>query len=107
MDKTTKNTILEEIATLADISVYATVAGSTIPRPFFTEMAELFDVSNEGDASKVLRRCLDAAGMSWSPLFDSSQSASGGGGTVTLQGLEAMRDAVLIWLVGNLFGPIL
>ena len=95
MEKTTKNSILEEVAMLADTSVFKTVAGSTIPRPFFAEMAELFDVSNEGDASKVLKRCLDSAGISWSPLFDSSQSASGGGGTVTLQGLEAMRDAVL------------
>jgi hypothetical protein len=95
MDKTTKNTILEEIATLTDIKVYTTVAGSSIPRAFFTEMAELFDVSNDGDASKVLKRCLDSVGISCSPLFDSSESASGGGGTVTLQGLEAMRDAVL------------
>ena len=95
MEKTTKNTILEEVAMLADISVYTTVAGSTIPRPFFTEMAELFGVSNVGDASKVLKRCLDSFGVNWSPQFDSSQSASGGGGTVTLQGLEAMRDAVL------------
>jgi len=95
MDKTTKNTILEEVATLADIKVYVTVAGSSIPRDFFTEMAELFKVSNEGDASKVLKRCLEVVGANWSPLFDSSQTASGGGGTVTLQGLEAMRDAVL------------
>lgn len=95
MKKTTKNVILEEIAMLADIRIYTTVAGSTIPRAFFTEMAELFHVTNDGDAPKVLKRCLESVGIIWSPLFDASQSASGGGGTVTLQGLETMRDAVV------------
>jgi hypothetical protein len=95
MEKTTKNSVLEEIAMLADIRVYATVAGSTIPRIFFAEMAELFGVSNDGDAPKVLKRCLDSAGMAWNPLYDASRSASGGGGTVTLLGLEALRDAVV------------
>ena len=95
MEKVTKNDVLEEIAMLADVRVYKTVAGSTIPRAFFTEMAELFQVSNDGDAPKVLKRCLASVGIDWSPLFDASQSASGGGGTVTLLGLETMRDAVV------------
>jgi hypothetical protein len=103
MEKVTKNDVLEEIARLADIKVYKTVAGSSIPRDFFTDMAELFNVSNEGDASKVLKRCLELVGASWSPLFDSSQTASGGGGTVTLQGLEAMRDAYLVFVPGESF----
>ena len=100
MEKVTKNAVLEEIAMLADVRVYKTVAGSTIPRAFFTEMAELFQVSNDGDAPKVLKRCLDSVGIDWSPLFDASQSASGGGGTVTLLGLETMRDAI-VDLVSN------
>jgi hypothetical protein len=95
MEKTTKNSVLEEIAMLADMRVYTTVTGSTIPRAFFTEMAELFDVSNDGDAPKVLRRCLESVGIGWSALFDASQSASGGGGTVTLLGLEALRDSIV------------
>jgi hypothetical protein len=95
MEKVTKNDVLEEIAILAEVRVYKTVAGSTIPRAFFTEMAELFQVSNDGDAPKVLKRCLASVGIEWSPFFDASQSASGGGGTVTLLGLETMRDAVV------------
>ena len=95
MEKVTKNSILDEIAMLTGIRIYTTVAGSTIPRAFFTEMAELFEVSNDGDAPKVLRRCLESVGIIWSAIFDASQSASGGGGTVTLSGLEVMRDAIV------------
>jgi hypothetical protein len=98
----TKNEILEEISLLTGKPFRETVAGGTILKSFFDDMADVFKVSNSGPKPEVLRRCVESVGHKWLSDFDSTDSESKGGGTITTLGLMAVRDAVIDLLAMDL-----
>ena len=94
----TKNDVLQEISGALGIAQFATTVGSSVPRSFFTEVASYFNVSNTGTAIAVAKRIIKIAGKNWAAEYDSSKTPSGGGGTITLEGLIAIRDSVNLLL---------
>ena len=47
-----------------------------------------------GSSIEIARNITDAVGIPWESSFDSTSTPSGGGGTITVSGLLAIRDAV-------------
>jgi hypothetical protein len=68
--------------------------GSSIPREFFSRVAERLGLSDEGSATDVARRVAMAGQVPWPEAATSEASPSGGGGTVTLEGLTLVKLAV-------------
>ena len=61
--------------------------GSSIPKRFFLDLERRFGIPvSKGMDSKAAMIC-NYFGIEWSTECDSSESPSGGGGTVTKQGL--------------------
>jgi hypothetical protein len=89
---------MAEICSLLSMPEYKTTTGSSIPRRFFSELLDHFGLPDEGDSVQAAKSLTVAARLEWKGEFDSSESPSGGGGTVTLHGLMAMRQAVTILL---------
>ena len=94
----TKNDLMAEICSLMGISEYKTTIGSSVPRRFFSELLDYFGLPDEGDSVQASKSLIASANIEWRPEFDSSDSPSGGGGTVTLTGLKAIRQAVTVLL---------
>lgn len=94
----TKNDVMAEICNLLSLEEYKTTVGSSVPRRFYSDVLDFFALPDEGDATHAAKSIISAAGMEWKPEFDSSDSVSGGGGTVTLAGLRAIRQAVIVML---------
>jgi len=90
-----KDSVLEEIALLIGAPVRKTMRGGTVPRAFLDDVASVLNVSAEGNKNVVFQRCVDTLGLKWQPHWDSRDSPSGGGGTITTVGLEALRDALI------------
>ena len=68
--------------------------GSSIPSKFFIDLEERFAVpSSSGMESKAATFC-DYFKVPWTSDCDSSETPSGGGGTVTRKGLEQILLAV-------------
>jgi hypothetical protein len=94
----TKNDLMAEICNLLGMPEYKTSVGSSIPRRFFSELLDYFGLPDEGDSVQAAKALVSAGNLEWKSEFDSSDSPSGGGGTVTLTGLKAVRQAVSILL---------
>lgn len=90
----TKARVVADICRLLGIKDVEIGVGSSIPRGFFTRVAVGLGVSDEGSATDVARRVALAGRVSWPEWATSEASPSGGGGTVTLRGLELMRLSV-------------
>jgi len=67
--------------------------GSSLPSEVFDAAARRTGVSN-GSMPEVCEFIVRKAGHPYSPSFDSRATVSGGGSTVTLQGIQAMRKAL-------------
>jgi hypothetical protein len=94
----TKNDVMAEICSLLSLEEYKTTVGSSVPRRFYSDVLDFFNLPDEGDATHAAKSIITASGIEWKPEFDSSDSASGGGGTVTLAGLRAIRQSVIMLL---------
>lgn len=94
----TKDDLLAELCDLLAIPSHKTSVGSSIPRRFFSDILDYFDLPDEGDAVTSMKSLINMAGLDWEPIFSSENSPSGGGGTVTLSGLKALRRAVVLLL---------
>ncbi len=68
--------------------------GSSIPSRMFTDAARRAGVSAAGTMPERAQRVVEAAGLNWDPTFDSRETPSGGGSTVTLAGLERLLEAL-------------
>lgn len=90
-----KKDVLAEICELADIPVFETTVGSSIPSDFFTTLLERFGLDTSGNMPERGKRIVEFAGLKWTNEFDSNSSPSGGGGTVTMKGLDAIHNAVI------------
>jgi len=70
--------------------------GSSVPSALFKATARVARVSEVGQMPIVAERVVKKAGLTWGREHDSTHSRSGGGGTVTFQGLKRLLEAVLI-----------
>lgn len=94
----TKDDLLAEICSLLAIPSYKTTAGSSIPRRFFSDLLDYFDLPDDGDAVTACKTIISKAKHEWNISYSSEQSPSGGGGTITLAGLKALRNSLSVLL---------
>ena len=94
----TKDDLMAEICDLLAIETYKTTIGSSVPRRFFSDLLDYFDLPDDGDAVTACKTLISNANLNWEKEFSSEASPSGGGGTVTLSGLKALRNSITILL---------
>ena len=90
----TKADILREICNLVSIPEHSTTTGSSIPRRFFSDLLDTFGMEDEGDSVSASKKLFELSNIEWQPTFASENTPSGGGGTITLEGLKALRRVV-------------
>lgn len=90
-----KQNLVNEISILAlNSKSYPLSNGSSIPSNFFVDLENRFGIPvAKGMESKAATFC-DFFGIEWTKDCDSSETPSGGGGTVTKRGLEVLLMAV-------------
>lgn len=89
----TKQAVLNDITDLLRLPRQGVSVGSSLPSDVFAEAARQAGVRN-GSMPEVCEMIVRKAGLEYSPTFDSRGSVSGGGSTVTLEGIQAMRKAL-------------
>jgi len=94
----TKDDLMSEICDLLAIENYKTTIGSSVPRRFFSDLLDYFELPDDGDAVTACKTLISNANLKWEGEFSSEASPSGGGGTVTLSGLKALRNSMSILL---------
>lgn len=94
----TKSDVIREITNLVSIPEYSTSAGSSIPRRFFSDLLDVFGLEDEGDSVTACKKIFKFAKWDWDSRFASENTPSGGGGTITLDGLKALRNVVTFLL---------
>lgn len=94
----TKDDLMAEICDLLAIETYKTTIGSSVPRRFFSDLLDYFDLPDDGDAVTACKTLISNANLNWEMEFSSEASPSGGGGTVTLSGLKVLRNSIAILL---------
>jgi hypothetical protein len=94
----TKADIVREICDLVSIPEYTTTSGSSIPRRFFSDLLDTFGIDDEGDSVTASKKLFELTSINWDPTYASENTPSGGGGTITLEGLKALRNVVIYLL---------
>ena len=94
----TKADIVREICDLVSIAEYTTTSGSSIPRRFFSDLLDTFGIEDEGDSVTASKKLFELTNVNWDASYASENTPSGGGGTVTLEGLKALRNVVVYLL---------
>lgn len=94
----TKADIVREICNLVSIPEYTTTSGSSIPRRFFSDLLDTFGITDEGDSVTASKRLFELSNINWELIYASENTPSGGGGTITLEGLKALRNVVVYLL---------
>lgn len=94
----TKDDLLAEICDSLGIEQYGTTVGSSVPRRFFSDLLDYFNLPDDGDAVTACKTLISNSNMKWEREFSSEASPSGGGGTITLSGLKALRNCISILL---------
>nr|QOV08950.1 hypothetical protein HULAa50H9_00021 [Candidatus Nanopelagicales bacterium] len=94
-NKLSKQEIVNEISRIAlESQPYSLSTGSSIPSAFFQDLENRFSIPrSNGMESKAATFC-DYFGVEWTAACDSSETPSGGGGTVTKVGLLVLLSAV-------------
>lgn len=94
----TKADIIREICDLVSIPEYTTSSGSSIPRRFFSDLLDTFGIVDEGDSVTASKKLFELTNVKWDASYASENTPSGGGGTITLEGLKALRNVVIYLL---------
>ena len=94
----TKADIVREICDLVSIPEYTTTSGSSIPRRFFSDLLDTFGIDDEGDSVTASKKLFELTNVNWDTTYASENTPSGGGGTITLEGLKALRNVVIYLL---------
>jgi hypothetical protein len=89
----TKQEIVNDICDLLAIPRLPVSVGSSIPSEVFAAAADRVNVPG-GSMPEVGEAIVLRAGHTWSSTYDSRDTFSGGGSTVTLSGLQAVRRAL-------------
>lgn len=90
-----KETVITAIANLASIPDPGVGVGSSVDKELFVGVCRRFGLELDGTMPQLAQRIVTAANLPYQAnLFDSRLTPSGGGSTVTLQGLEAIKAAV-------------
>lgn len=92
----TKQEVLDEVSRLLEGPQFHVASGATEPREFFDFVIERLQIEVRPNASKpeLARLIAGATGGSWDRTCDSTASPSGGGGTVTNEGLRRVLESV-------------
>ncbi len=93
----TKQDVLDDVCKLLGVPMEPVSVGSSLPSSVFAEAARQVGVPS-GSMPEICEYIVVKAGLPWSQDFDSRASPSGGGSTVTLEGLQALRRALRILL---------
>lgn len=101
---TTKQEAVDQITELIGHPKLQVGKGSTEPKEVLTAVVEHFGLPLDlRDSKPALGAGIArAAGLDWDPTCDSTHSASGGGSTVTLEGLNRVLAAVHLLRAGDL-----
>jgi hypothetical protein len=94
----TKQEIIDEICALLGIPSFKVSTGSTEPKEFLEAIVDqlgLAGISKGFDKQELGKFIVESSGELWLPVFDST------GGTVTKEGLYAIRDAVFYLTIGR------
>lgn len=94
----TKDDLLFEICNSLGIESYQTTVGSSVPRRFFSDLLDYFELQDEGDAVTACKQILAKAKLDWKKEYSSESTPSGGGTTITLAGLKALRSSISLLL---------
>jgi hypothetical protein len=89
----TKQDLLNQICDLVGLPRAAVGRGSSLPSHVFNAVARRVGVGL-GSMPEIGERVAHKAGMAWGPECDSRGSVSGGGSTVTADGLEILIRAL-------------
>lgn len=90
----TKQDVLNDVTRMLGMPSRQVSVGSSLPSDVFAAAANRVGVASTGSMPEVLERVVAKAGHRYSPSFDSRGSISGGGSTVTLEGIRALRSAL-------------
>lgn len=92
----TKQSVLDSIAARLGVRTWRAARGSTEPKAVFVEVIRRLGLAIPTSQRKPAlgRAIAEAAGLDWTTEHDSTQTPSGGGDTVTLAGLQRVREAV-------------
>lgn len=90
----TKQDVLNDITDTLGLPRYLVSVGSSLPSEVFSVAAGRAGVAT-GSMPEVCEAIVRKSGRSYSPSFDSRDTLSGGGSTVTLEGLREMRNALI------------
>lgn len=92
----TKAAEISEIARLAGIADPGPGVGSSVYKALFDGICQRFAIDAAGTMPQQAQAIISAAKLPYlADVFDSRLSASGGGSTVTLEGLKALKAAVV------------
>lgn len=90
-----KETEVTAIALLVGVSDPGLFRGSSVPKSLFDAICRRFGLDTDGAMPAQAERIVRAAGIPYVEAdFDSRETDSGGGSTVTLHGLQQIRAAV-------------
>lgn len=89
----TKQEVVDEICDLLGIRRQRVSTGSSLPSEIFRTASERLGLPYRS-MPDACERILKRAGMEWSPDYDSRGTISGGGSTVTIDGIQAVRVAL-------------
>lgn len=96
-DTEKKQDVLNEITDLLQIPRRKVSRGSSLPSDVFQVAADRVGATGGSMPSRT-ESIITKAGLPYHPHFDSRDTASGGGSTVTLEGAQALREALKILL---------
>jgi hypothetical protein len=94
-----KESEITEIARLSGFPDPGRFAGSSVPKALFDGVCNRFGIDANGTMPQQAQRIVTAANLRYrSDFFDSRGTPSQGGSTVTLEGLQQLKQAVLVLL---------
>jgi hypothetical protein len=96
-DIETKQDIFDEITDLLGVARQQLSVGSSLPSDVFEEAARQVGVPS-GSMPVICEYIVRKAGMNYLPFYDSRLTESGGGSTVTIDGVRAMKKALELLL---------
>ena len=90
-----KEDLIASIAKLVGVPSPGLGVGSSVSKDLFVAVCNRFGLDARGTMPELAQRIVTAANIPYrADLFDSRLTPSGGGSTVTLEGLQAIKAAV-------------